>query len=62
MNTRPALASCDLAELFMQLERADAVSLQQVQAELARMLWNKTRQQSAESGTVEAPSSRLYHG
>ena len=62
MYKKPNLAPCDFAELFSQLERADAISLQQVQAELARMLQDKTRQQSAESETIDAPSSRSYHG
>ena len=53
---------CDLSEVFSQLERADAPTLRNAQIELSRLLQDKTRQESAESETVDAPSSRPYHG
>ena len=59
MDKKPNLATCDLAEVFSQLEKADSLSLQMAQVEIARIERDRKRQESAEPETLEAP--RLYH-
>jgi hypothetical protein len=58
MEKKPNLATCDLAEVFAQLEKADFISLQKAQVEIARE--QDRKRQEAESETIEHPDLRLY--
>lgn len=49
MDKQTHPAPCDLAEVFSQLERADAVTLRRAQMELARMQKDKVLMQKQES-------------
>ena len=54
MEQEAHLSPCDLAEVFSQLEKADAVTLRKVQIELARMQKDSERQESARRPSIKS--------
>ena len=62
MNKEAHQSPCDLAEVFSQLERADALMLRKVQVEVARMRTDKERQERDHCVTARRAKDRFGRG